>query len=593
MKPAAAVMVVLMMTTGIAGAQPQKNASDTKLDQIIEREWEWGLKEFPNAATYVGDPRYNDRWPDSSPAAIERRNAHARALVTELEAIDRNTLTPEGRLNYDLLLRDARLAVEAQKFPGELVPLNQMGGVHQDVADLIQMQPRQTVEDYDKVIQRLRGITTLVDQDIALMRRGLAAGVTPPRITLRDVEKLIGELLVDDPTQNSIYEVAFTEMPESIPAEEQKRLRVEAAKVISESVIPAYRRLQQYFAKEYYPGTREAIGLSSVPDGREWYDYQVRVMTTTDMTADEIHQLGLSEVKRIRGEMESIRKQTGFEGTLLEFFNFLRTDPRFFYTEKEDLLAGYRNISKRIDPELTRLFGKLPRLPYGVVAVPEYSEKTQTTAYYQPGSPEAHRSGYFYANTYDLAARPKWEMEALTVHEAVPGHHLQIAIAQELENVPNFRRHGGYTAFVEGWGLYSESLGPELGLYTDPYSKFGQLTYEMWRAIRLVVDTGMHSKGWTRDQAIRYFKENAGKSEHDIRVEIDRYIVWPGQALAYKIGELKIKELRALATRELGAKFDIRDFHDTVLGAGALPLSILETRVKEWITSQKKNPKTE
>ncbi len=580
-------MAVLMTTTGIAASEPQKNPEETKLYQIIDREWEWMLQEFPNAATYVGDPRYDDLWPDSSPEAIERRDAHARALVDELEGLDRERLSPEGRLNYDLMLRNARLTVEAQKFPGELVPLNQMGGVHQDVADLLQMQPRRTVEEYEKVIQRLRGVATLVDQDIALMRRGLEAGVTPPRITLRDVEKRIAELVVDDPAQSSIYEVAFDQMPSSISSAEQKRLREEAAKVIRESVIPAYGRLQQFFAKEYYPGTREAIGLSSVPDGRSWYDYQVRVMTTTDMTSDEIHQLGLSEVKRIRGEMESIRKQTGFEGTLQEFFDFLRTDPRFFYTDKEEFLAGYRNIAKRIDPELTRLFGRLPRLTYGVLPVPEYSERTQTTAYYQPGSPEAHRPGYFYANTWDLASRPKWEMEALTVHEAVPGHHLQISLAQELENVPSFRRHGGYTAFVEGWGLYSESLGPELGLYKDPYSKFGQLTYEMWRAIRLVVDTGMHAKGWTRDQAIQYFKENAGKSEHDIRVEIDRYIVWPGQALAYKIGELKIKELRALATRELGGKFDIRGFHDTVLGAGPLPLSILETRVREWIASEK------
>ncbi|HUF17024.1 MAG TPA: DUF885 domain-containing protein, partial [Thermoanaerobaculia bacterium] len=587
MKLIAACMAVLMTTTGIAAAEPQKNPEETKLYQIIDREWEWMLQEFPNAATYVGDPRYDDLWPDSSPEAIERREEHARALVDELEGLDRERLSPEGRLNYDLMLRNARLTVEAQKFPGELVPLNQMGGVHQDVADLLQMQPRRTVEEYEKVIQRLRGVATLVDQDIALMRRGLEAGVTPPRITLRDVEKRIAELVVDDPAQSSIYEVAFDQMPSSISSAEQKRLREEAAKVIRESVIPAYGRLQQFFAKEYYPGTREAIGLSSVPDGRSWYDYQVRVMTTTDMTSDEIHQLGLSEVKRIRGEMESIRKQTGFEGTLQEFFDFLRTDPRFFYTDKEELLAGYRNIAKRIDPELTRLFGKLPRLTYGVLPVPEYSERTQTTAYYQPGSPEARRPGYFYANTWDLASRPKWEMEALTVHEAVPGHHLQISLAQELENVPSFRRHGGYTAFVEGWGLYSESLGPELGLYTDPYSKFGQLTYEMWRAIRLVVDTGMHAKGWTRDQAIQYFKENAGKSEHDIRVEIDRYIVWPGQALAYKIGELKIKELRALATRELGEKFDIRGFHDTVLGAGPLPLSILETRVREWIASEK------
>ena len=588
MKLTLAIMVLLMMmTTGIAAEMPKKSAAEEKLEAIIEREWEWGLKEFPTAATWVGDPRYQDQWPDSSAEAIARRNAHERVLLAELEGIEREKLSSEARLNYDLMLRNARLAVEGQKFPAELVPLNQMGGVHQDVADLLGMQPKRTVKDYENVISRLRGVATLIDQDIALMRKGVERGVTPPRITLREVDGLIGSLIVEDPRQSSIYEIAFSNMPSSIPEAEQNRLREEAAKVISESVVPAYRKLREFFSREYYPRTRETIALSEVADGRLWYDHQIKGMTTTELTADEIHAIGLREVARIRGEMEKIRSETGFEGTLLEFFEFLRTDPRFFYTDRNDLLVGYRDIAKRIDPELTRMFGKLPRLTYGVIAVPEYSEKTQTTAYYQPGSLEARRPGYFYANTWDLPARPKWEMEALTVHEAVPGHHLQIALAQELENVPEFRRHALYTAYVEGWGLYSESLGPELGLYKDPYSKFGQLTYEMWRAIRLVVDTGMHAKGWSRDRAIQYFRENAGKSEHDIRVEIDRYIVWPGQALAYKLGELKIKELRALSEKELGERFDIRSFHDMILGAGPLPLSILEQRAKEWIAEVK------
>jgi uncharacterized protein (DUF885 family) len=313
-------------------------------------------------------------------------------------------------------------------------------------------------------------------------------------------------------------------------------------------------------------------------------------MTTTDLTPEQIHQLGLSEVARLRAEMEQVKAQAGFKGSLGEFFHFLRTDPRFFFTDKEALLVAYRDISKRVDPELPRLFGRLPRLPYGVFPVPEYSEKTQTTAYYMRGSLEAGRAGRYYANTYDLKSRPKWEMEALTLHEAVPGHHLQISLAQELEGLPEFRRFGGYTAFVEGWGLYAESLGPELGLYRDPYSKFGQLTYEMWRAIRLVVDTGMHAKGWTREQALQFFKDNSSKTEHDIVVEIDRYIVNPGQALAYKLGELKLKELRAHATQALGPRFDVRAFHDVVLGQGALPLAILEARVKEWVAQQQAAP---
>jgi uncharacterized protein (DUF885 family) len=286
--------------------------------------------------------------------------------------------------------------------------------------------------------------------------------------------------------------------------------------------------------------------------------------------------------------MEKIKEQTGFKGSWEEFLTFLRTDPQFFYTTREDLLQGYRNIAKRIDPELMKLFGKLPRTSYGVIPVPSYSEKTATTAYYNAGSPEGHRPGYMYANLYDLKSRPKWEMEALTLHEAVPGHHLQLSLSQELENVPRFRQYAFSTAFIEGWGLYAESLGSELGLYTDPYSKFGQLTYEMWRAVRLVVDTGMHTKGWTRQQAIDFFAANSSKPMHDIEVEIDRYISWPAQALAYKIGELKFKELKARAQKELGDKFDIRAFHDEVLGAGPLPMSVLDERVNEWIQAQRR-----
>jgi uncharacterized protein (DUF885 family) len=328
--------------------------------------------------------------------------------------------------------------------------------------------------------------------------------------------------------------------------------------------------------------------MRDLPDGRAWYAYNARVTTTTTMTPQQIHELGLSEVKRILGEMDKVIAAVGFKGSFGEFMDFLRKDPRFFYTNADDLLRGYRDICKRADPELARLFGKLPRLPYGVLAVPAYAEKSQTTGYYQGGSLEAGRPGYYFANTYALDTRPKWEMEALTLHEAVPGHHLQIALAQEMENIPDFRKRGHYTAFVEGWGLYAESLGTEMGFYKDPYMNFGRLVYEMWRAIRLVVDTGIHDLGWSRQQAIDYFLANASKNEHDVTVEVDRYIVWPGQALAYKIGELKIKELRAYATKELGDKFDMRQFHDQVLGSASVPLDILETRIKEWVAERQR-----
>ncbi|MCI0573446.1 MAG: DUF885 domain-containing protein, partial [Myxococcaceae bacterium] len=405
--------------------------------------------------------------------------------------------------------------------------------------------------------------------------------------TVRSVEELIRNQVTDEPTTHPAYTLVFSDFPSTIPEPERERLRREGAAAVREAVVPSLRRLFDFWVKEYFPKTRDAVGLSTLPDGEAWYAFNARRSTTTALTPEQIHQLGLSEVERIRAEMERVMRSTGFKGSLQEFFQYLRTDPRFFHTDKEALLAAYRDIAKRIDPELPKLFGTLPRLPYGVVPVPAYSEKTQTTAYYNSGSQRAGRPGYFFANTYELTSRPKWEMEALTVHEAVPGHHLQIALAQELEGVPEFRRHGGYTAFVEGWGLYSESLGPELGLYKDPYSRFGQLTYEMWRAVRLVVDTGMHAKGWTRQQAIDFFKANSSKPEHDITVEVDRYIVWPGQALAYKVGELKLKELRTWATRELGPRFDVRRFHDTVLLAGPLPLEVLEKRVREWVAREK------
>jgi uncharacterized protein (DUF885 family) len=402
-------------------------------------------------------------------------------------------------------------------------------------------------------------------------------------VVLRDVAAQLDAQTPEDPLQAPLLK-PFSKLPEGVPEE----ARTDAVRIYREKIVPAYRKLREYFVSGYLPHARETVALSALPEGVDWYLERVRRETTTSLTPHEIHQLGLSEVKRIRGEMEKVLARVGFKGTLADFATFLRTDARFYFTDARDLVREYRDIAKRVDPELTRLFGKLPRLPYGVVEIPAFSAPSQTTAYYRQGSPEAHRPGSYFVNTYKLDTRPKWEMEALTLHESVPGHHLQIAISQELTSVPEFRKTSRYVAFVEGWGLYAESLGPELGMYQDPYSQFGQLTYEMWRAIRLVVDTGMHALGWSRDQAIDYFRQNSAKTEHDIVVEIDRYIVMPGQALAYKIGELKLKELRALASKELGAKFEVRTFHDAVLGSGALPLDVLEENIRAFIAQQRR-----
>ena len=557
-----------------------------KLDVLIDSEWQRRLADEPTLATRIGDRRYNDRWEDRSLEAIAARRAHSQDVLARIKAIDRAQLSPTAQLNYDLFLRNASSRVEEERFHGEYLPINTRYGPYSEIAEVVRLTPLAKVKDYEDLVKRLRAFPTLVDQTIVLMRKGMEAGVMPPKVILREVSQQMTLQIHEDVTRTPVYQTAFQQMPSSISVADQDRLREEGKSALRDSVVPAIRKLQTFFLKEYEPKARNTVGISSLPDGEAWYAVRVKTMTTTDLSADQIHEIGLSEVKRIRAEMEEAMRRTKFHGDLQAFFNFLRTDPQFFFKDKELLLLTYRDIAKRIDPELPKLFRTLPRMPYGVVPVPAFSEKSQTTAYYQPGSVDSGRAGYFYANTYDLKSRPKWEMEALTLHEAVPGHHLQIAIAQELRDVPNFRRFGGYTAFVEGWGLYAESLGPEIGLYRDTYSKFGQLTYEMWRAIRLVVDTGMHAKGWTRDQAIRLFQQNTGKTQHDIEVEVDRYIAWPGQALAYKLGELKIKELRAYATQQLGDQFDLRDFHDQVLGAGPLPLSMLDARIRQWVAEQ-------
>jgi len=576
-----ALMIFLPVTIF---AQEPVTPDSARLHQLFAQRWEYTMREYPEFATSVGYPGQNARWTDNSLETIARRKRELNDPLNVLRTIDRAKLGPTDQLNYDLFRRNLTDAVEESRFPGELMAITQLDGVQQDVPSTIAKMPAGTVRNYEDILARLRAVPVLVNQTIVLLQRGLATGITPPRITLRDVPSQAQDLVVDDPLTSPLLS-AFSHFPAGVPAPDQQRLRAAALAAYRDSVAPAFRKLSTFLRDRYVPGARTTTGIRDLPNGMAWYQVRARASTTTDLTPEQIHAIGLAEVKRIRAAMDSVIAASGFKGSFAEFVQFLRTDPRFYWTTADDLIHASRELMKRIDPELTRLFGALPRLPYGVSPIPSYSERSQTTAYYQPGSPLAHRAGTYFVNTYNLPARPKWEMEALSLHEAVPGHHLQIALAQELEGVPEFRRFGGYTAFVEGWGLYSESLGEELGLYTDPYSRFGQLTYEMWRAIRLVIDTGIHTMGWTREQAIDYFKANAAKTEHDITVEVDRYIVWPGQALAYKIGELKIKELRAYAARTLGDRFDVRAFHDQVLGAGAVPLDVLDARIHAWVAS--------
>ncbi len=578
---ALASLLILLCATSHAQTETEK------FDALIAAEWDYRMHEFPEFATNTGYPGQNDRWTDMSLDAIESRKAHARSFLDQVREIDRDTLGATDRLNYDLALRQAELSVAGQRFRIELMPIDQLSGVQQGLASSIASMPRTTVKHYEDIVSRIQKSGERIDQETGLMRWGLELGLTPPAITLRDVPDQIRSQIVDDPLDSPLLK-PFVSFPSHISESQQERLRDAAKRAFTGSALPAFQRLHAFVANDYLPAARQSIALTDLPDGKAWYEYNIELETTTNRSAREIHELGLAEVKRIRAEMDGVIDEIGFDGSFKEFCEFLRTDPQFYFDDAESLLAAYRDIAKRIDPGLIMLFGKLPRVPYGVKPIPSYAEKSQTTAYYQRGSPAAGRPGYFFANTYALDTRPKWEMEALTIHEAAPGHHIQISIAQELEDVPEFRKWSGPTAFVEGWGLYAESLGEAIGMYEDAYSKFGQLTYEIWRAVRLVVDTGMHALGWTRQEAIDYFAENSSKQLHDITVEIDRYIVWPGQALAYKIGELKFKELRARASRELGEDFDLRAFHDACLENGAIPMDVLDARINEWIDSQMK-----
>jgi prolyl oligopeptidase len=575
-----AITLLLAVVPAQSAELPARPA--TALQQLFDDEWQRQLSDYPVAATAWGDKRYNDRWADESLAAHAQRHEADQAALKRLLEIDRAALPAAAQLNYELFRWQLEDTLGSYRFRAFLMPVSQFSGPYTAADELLQITSLNKIKDYEDWISRLESFGRYVDQTLALMKQGVKEGRTPPRLIMQRVPRQIAGQMVNDAEDSRFYE-PFRNLPASIPEETREWLRERARTAIRAVVLPALARFGSYFNGAYLPACRDSIAASSLPDGREYYADQAHHFTTTALTPDQIHDTGLREIARIRGEMDAVIAATGFKGDFRDFLEFLRNDPQFFFKTGDELLSAYRVIAKRIDPELARLFGKLPRTPYGVAAVPDSAAPDSYSAYYQPPAGDGSRAGYFYANLYQPESRPKWEMEALTLHESVPGHHLQIALATEAGELPDFRRAAGFTAFVEGWGLYSESLGAELGMYQDPYSKFGRLSFEMWRAIRLVVDTGIHAKGWTRERAIQLFKDNTGKSELDIENEVDRYIVWPGQALAYKIGELKIKELRARAAEKLGDKFDVRAFHDVVLANGAVPLDVLERIVDEYI----------
>jgi uncharacterized protein (DUF885 family) len=577
-------LAALFLQLPAAIAADDKEAGKA-LNDFFEAEWNYEMEQSPVRASFMGDRRWNDRWGDQTLEAIRKREEHAKDALARLNKFDRAAFSPADQVNFDLFKKDLETDIEGAKFRSYLMPINQRGGI-QTLDEMTDRLRFETLKDYEDWAARLRAFPTLMDQNIALMREGAKAHIIWPKIVLNRVPAQIDKQLVGKPEESPFFK-PFKKFPDAISAADRDRLSKAAQDAIATGVLPAFQKLKKYFVEEYLPAAFEEVGVWKMPQGNDYYAYLARRHTTTDMTPQQIHEKGLSEVARIKAEMQTIMEKVGFKGTLPEFFTKLRTDPQFFYKTPEELLVAYQALAKRIDPNLVKVFKTLPRMPYGVIPIPDKIAPDTTTAYYNQPAADGSRAGSYYVNLYKPETRPKWEMMALSLHESVPGHHLQIALAQELGDIPKFRRYGGFTAFVEGWGLYSESLGQDMGLYDDPYSKFGQLTYEMWRAVRLVVDTGMHQFKWDRQKAIDYFMENAPKAENDIVNEIDRYISMPGQALAYKIGELKLKELRERSRREIGETFDVREFHDAVLLSGAVPLDVLEQNINHWIATKK------
>jgi uncharacterized protein (DUF885 family) len=580
-----ALLVPLLGLLTVDAALAAKKPANAPLLKLFDTAWQEDLADDPIAATGLGDARYNDKLTDMSPEAIAKRNQRAFTYLAALRKIVREKLEKPDQLNYDLFERDIKGRLSEAGYKPYAYAIRTFDGP-QLLPQLTEVLPFKTVKDYDDWIARLNATGVYIDQWIALLGQCALEGRTQPRATINKVLEQIKAQLVTDPEASPFY-APFKKIPDSIDAASKARLTAASKTAVQTVALPAFHRFEAFFRDVYLPKSRDTVGVYDTPDGIEYYRNRIRYYTTVDnMTPTQIHNLGLEEVKRIRAEMEKALEPINFLGTLDQFLNELRVNPRFYYKTSEELFAAYEKTARGIEPQLPKLFGHLPKTGFDIRAIPAASAPTTTTAYYQPPSLDGTRKGTFYVNLYKPETRPTWEVDALTAHESVPGHHLQVSLAYELQGLPEFRRNANYTAFIEGWALYSEGLGSELGLYKDEFSKFGQLNYDMWRAVRLVVDTGMHSFKWTREQAIYYFKTNTGKNLQDIENEVDRYISWPGQALAYKLGQLKIQALRAEAEKALGARFDIRAFHDQLLGMGPLPLSVLEVEMRDWIAAQ-------
>lgn len=571
-------------------AQADPAALAAELDGLYNEFWEESLKLNPIQATFVGDERYNDQLPNFLSAESRQKNHEFdQKWLDRFSAIDPSNLSGQARLSYDIFVRDRRISLESERFPGWMQPVNQFSSFTSFFAQLgsgSSAQPFKTVKHYEDWIKRASAASVIFDTAIANMREGMKTGVVQPKVLMQKVLPQLDAMIKATP-EETLFWGPITNIPEDISAEDKQRLSDEYRKLISEQIVTAYQRLRNFIADEYIPACRDTVALSALPDGEAWYAFNAKTSTTTELTPEQIHQIGLDEVARIQGEMRAVMAEVGFKGELKDFFKHLTTSKEFKFNSEQALLDAYNAFRQRVETGTPALFSLIPKAPFEIRPVEAFRAASAAGGQYYPPNEDGTRPGIFYVNTYDLPARKTWDMESLFLHEAIPGHHFQIALQQELTGLPKFRRFGGETAFAEGWGLYAESLGKELGVYTDPYQYFGRLQAELWRSIRLVVDTGLHSKGWTREQVIDYMLSNSATTNTEAVSEAERYIAIPGQALAYKIGELKIKELRARAQADLGEKFDIKAFHAEVLQDGSVPLEVLETKIDRWIAAQK------
>jgi len=592
------VLILLLALTACSGETPQPGVQDPvaatsdasqRLGEVVEAYFEEMLQQNPTTASFIGDNRYNDRYtvgisPEDMAADLDLHQRYLDALL----AIDPQALQGEDRVSWDLFKLEREQDIEAHQYPSHLLPVSQMGSRASYFVMMgsgSSIHPFNSVKDYDDFLKRIDGFVAWADQAIINMREGVKLGVVQPRVLMEKVLPQLQDQVVEK-VEDSMFWKPIQNMPDTFSEADRARLQASYRSAIQDKLVPVFSGLHAYIKNDYLPHTRDTVGLAALPNGEAWYAYRVRTVTTTSLTPEQIHQIGLDEVRRIQGEMHKVMEQVQFKGDLKEFFAFLNTDPQFYFDTEEQLIDGYNALRQRLDDAAPKLFSRLPRAGFEIRPVEAFRARSAAGGSYMSPSADGSRPGVFYVNTYDLTARPSWGMESLFLHEAIPGHHFQGALAVELDQLPRFRRFGGYTAYSEGWGLYAESLGPEMGMYQDPYQYFGALAAELWRAIRLVVDTGLHAKGWSRQDVLDFMYANTAVQEARAVAEAERYIAWPGQALAYKIGQLKIRELRSRAEQRLGDKFDIKGFHSQVLEGGELPLGVLEAKIDRWVTSQ-------